>query len=147
MSKTRLLQHIVFATKHRKLTIPQAHKKELYAYIYGITKNYNCYLHRINGMPDHVHMLVDVHPTIAVATLVKNVKQWSSHWLKQSANFPDFAGWSNGYYAVSLGIERLEFCKNYIINQELHHSLNDLMSEMSEMAATNCLSWHEGDWE
>ncbi|MDE6395855.1 MAG: IS200/IS605 family transposase [Muribaculaceae bacterium] len=82
MSKTRLIHHIVFATKHRKPAINKENKRKLYAYIYGIITNHKCFLLRINGIEDHIHILVDLHPTVAVANLVKEIKQYSSHWIK-----------------------------------------------------------------
>jgi REP element-mobilizing transposase RayT len=46
----------------------------LYAYMNGFLKNKNCHLYRINGMEDHLHNLTYIHPTIALATLVKDIK-------------------------------------------------------------------------
>lgn len=142
MSKTFSLHHIVFATKRRESTIPSEHKKDLYAYIYGIVKNRKCNLFRINGMSDHVHILVDIHPSVSVAELVKEVKQWSSHWLKEDSRFPRFVGWGSGYYAVSLGVEGLESCRQYIIRQEEHHRGIDLQGEVRRIAEYNGLHWY-----
>lgn len=92
MSKTRSLHHIVFATKQREMTITEAAKKELYAYIFGMLRQRRCYLIRMNGIPNHIHMLVDVSPTISIASLVQEIKQGSSKWLKTNENFPKFRG-------------------------------------------------------
>lgn len=101
----------------------------------------------MNGMSDHVHVLVDIHPTVALAELVKTMKQSSSHWLKENPRFPGFIGWGDGYYAVSLGVDSIEECKNYIINQEIHHTSIDMLSEMEKMAHDNGLTWYEDDWK
>ena len=143
MSKTKSLHHIVFATKRREMTIPEEHKKELYAYIFGIIKHKKCFLLRMNGIPNHVHMLVDIHPSVALADLVKDIKQWSSRWLRENPKFPMFDSWGEGYYAVSIGIEGIGPCKSYIINQEQHHLGQDLSKEMEEMAVANGLGWYE----
>lgn len=74
MSKTKCLIHLVFATKSRKTTILMPRKAELYNYIFGILKNNNCFVHRINGMSDHVHILFDLNPSIALADIVKAIK-------------------------------------------------------------------------
>lgn len=129
------------------MTIPYAHKRELYAYLFGIIRNMKCFLLRMNGMSDHVHILVDVHPTVALAELVKTMKQSSSHWLQQSSSFPNFIGWADGYYAVSIGVDGVDACKNYIINQEIHHSSVDMLTEMQIMARDNGLTWYEDDWK
>lgn len=146
MSKTRSLHHIVFCTKNREMVIPEEHKKKLYAYLYGILQNKKCFLHRMNGIPNHIHILVDVHPTIALADLLKELKQSSSVWLKGNPSFPYFCGWGRGYYAVSLGVDGIEDCKNYIINQEDHHITQDMRDEMEYLQRKNGLSWYEDDW-
>lgn len=100
----------------------------------------------MNGVEDHIHMLVDIHPSVALAEMVKDVKQWSNHWLKQNPHFPHFYSWGEGYYAVSVGISEIEQCRNYIINQEQHHHGKDLMAEMEWMALTCGLTWYADDW-
>lgn len=63
-------------------------KAELYNYIFGILKNNNCFVHRINGMSDHVHILFDLNPSIALADIVKAIKRCSTLWLKGNGIFP-----------------------------------------------------------
>ena len=147
MSKTRLLHHIVFATKHRKPTINNEHKRELYAYIFGIITNHKCFLIRMNGIEDHLHILIDLHPTIALSSIVKDIKQSSSLWLKSNSDFPDFNGWNEGYYAVTLSPDNIESCKTYIINQERHHASLNLIEEVQTFAHLNGLDWYPDDWE
>lgn len=145
MSKTLCLYHIVFATKYRERTIVVEHKRKLYEYIYGILKNHKCYVHRINGMADHVHILVDIHPNIALSDLVKSVKQSSSVWLGKSPLFPSFDRWADGYYAVSIGVDGIEACKQYIIGQEQHHAYHGLDEEIKQISRYNGLSYHSDD--
>ena len=147
MSKTSLLCHIVFATKMRERTILMDKKRELYAYINGIIQKKHCQAIRINGMDDHIHILVDMHPTVAVADLVKIIKQSSSNWLRQNWLFPMFMGWGKGYYAASIGIDGKEACRNYIINQEAHHQNENFMQEMEKAITETKLEWYEADWE
>ena len=52
MSYVKLIYHIVFRTKGSVQAINTENERELYAYIYGITKSYNAFVHRIGGMPD-----------------------------------------------------------------------------------------------
>ncbi|MGN0219609.1 MAG: IS200/IS605 family transposase, partial [Muribaculaceae bacterium] len=115
MSKTKSLHHIVFATKHRKPTIAEEHKRELYAYIFGILKNKKCFLLRMNGIADHIHMLIDIHPTVAIADLVKDLKQNSNRWMKENPKFSRFESWGEGYYAVSINASSGYRIKNVIL--------------------------------
>ncbi|MFD1141529.1 transposase [Larkinella insperata] len=97
MAYWQILYQIVFGTKYRKPTTNEA----LYRYIWGVLENKNCRLFRINGVGDHVHILCDLHPAVALANLVKDVKAGSSIWMKQSGLFPDFEGWAVGYSAFT----------------------------------------------
>ncbi|MDE7461123.1 MAG: IS200/IS605 family transposase [Paramuribaculum sp.] len=147
MSKTKCLIHIVFATKRREMAIPEATKRDLYHYILGIIRNKQCYLHRLGGIGNHIHMLIDLNPTVALADFVKTVKRQSSIWMKGDERFPGFDSWGEGYYAVSVGVEGLEACKRYIANQEVHHGVVEFMNEMEDMATQNGLRWYGDDWK
>lgn len=146
MSKTRSIHHIVFGTKRREPTITEAYKKELYSYLFGIIRNKQCFVLRINGMPDHIHLLIDLHPTVALADLVRDIKSRSSVWLRGQAKFPLFDGWGEGYYAVSVGVADIDACKAYIIGQEEHHKSADMMAEMRAFAMKCGLTWYDADW-
>lgn len=62
MSHTNCLYHIVFNTYKRINTIPPEHQEELYRFIWSLLLQRNCRLLRINGMPNHVHLFVDLAP-------------------------------------------------------------------------------------
>lgn len=90
MSKTNSYHHIVISTYCRKKTITELHKKDLYAYILGILNNKKCKLIRINGTGNHIHILLNLNPTIALSDIVKTVKQSTSLWLKKLRVFSSF---------------------------------------------------------
>ena len=147
MSKTCLLCHVVFGTKRRRPTITPEFKRDLYNYIFGLIKKRNCTVVRINGISDHIHILLDLHPSVALADLVKVIKQGSNNWLKSNASFPLFEGWASGYYAASVGLEGKELCRNYIINQEIHHSSLSYINELEILLHDTDLEFREEDWE
>ena len=60
MSYTKLIYHIVFRTKYSVKAINKDNERDLYAYIYGIATNYDAYVYRIGGMPDHIHILITI---------------------------------------------------------------------------------------
>ena len=122
MSRICLRYHIVWRTKYSQRTITEEHEKDLYAYIYGICKEKKCNLFRINSMPDHVHMCVEIHPSISVSDFIKVVKQESSRWLKEHKEwFPGFYTWGNGYAAFSYSQKERHNVVEYIKNQKVHH--------------------------
>lgn len=80
---------IVFGTKYRKATIPEEHYEKLYKYIWDIIDEKKCHLYRINGVEDHIHIFSDLHPSIALADYIKDIKVASNDWMKESGLFPD----------------------------------------------------------
>ncbi len=71
---TQLLYHIVFSTKNRERSLTSDKREDLYRYIWGLLKNKKCHLYRINGVDDHLHIATHLHPTIALSTIVKDIK-------------------------------------------------------------------------
>jgi REP element-mobilizing transposase RayT len=102
-------------------TIKQDHVNELYGYISGIIKNKNSHLYRINGIENHLHILTDMHPSIAPADFMREIKASSSLWMKNSTLFPLFIGWEEGYGSFTCSYKDLSNLIEYIKSQEEHH--------------------------
>ena len=130
---TQLIYHIVFSTKHRERTLIKDHRRRLFAYIHQLLTNKNCHLYRINGVEDHLHILTHIHPTIAIANLVKDIKLSSGDLIKEEGIFPDFQGWQDGYGAFSETIKAKERLMNYIKNQEEHHRTISFFEEYKSL--------------
>jgi len=122
MSYVKLIYHLVFRTKDSRPAIVEAHEDELYKYIWGICKRKGCFLHRIGGMPDHIHMLLEIPPTLAVADFMRDMKTSSHQFLKgNKETFPLFNGWGKSYCALSYSQQDKDMIKEYIIKQKEHH--------------------------
>jgi len=120
-SYRQLLFHLVFRTKDSIPTIKQDHTDQLYAYITGIIKNKNSYVYRINGMENHLHILTDLHPSLALADFVREIKVSSSVWMKSSGYFPIFNGWADVYGSFTCSYMDMRRLIDYIKNQQEHH--------------------------
>ncbi len=86
-------------------------------------------LYQINGVEDHLHILSDLHPTIALADYVKDIKVSSSVWIKKKKLFPGFTGWTEGYGAFTYSYDRKANLVNYIKRQEEHHKKVSFLTE------------------
>ena len=94
---TDITYHLVFATKNRVRSLDKPRRDELYRFVWGVLKERNCHLYRIGGIEDHIHILSSLHPTVALANLVKEIKTASSAWIKGRQVFPSFDYWQEGY--------------------------------------------------
>ena len=126
---TQILYHIVFATKNRRRVLDKHRREDLFRYLWGIVKNHDCHLYRINGMADHVHVLTSLHPTIALADLVKDLKVASSVWIKEKRAFPEFESWQEGYGAFTHSLADKDRLIEYIKGQEEHHRSEEFLDE------------------
>jgi len=66
-------------------------REDLFRYIWGVLKNRESHLYRINGTEDHVHIVSSLHPSVSLADLVKDVKTGSSLWIKNEGVFRMFS--------------------------------------------------------
>ena len=137
MSYTQVLYHIVLRTKRSEPTIAQENVSSLYKYIWGIIKNKKGKLYRINGIEDHIHILSDLHPSFALADFVKSIKVATSLWMKQSSNFPEFRGWSEGYAAFTYSYKNKDVLINYIKRQQEHHRNENTQDELKRIWIEN----------
>ena len=143
MSYTNLLYHIIFRTRNSRQTIPPEHECKLYAYINGYIHNKDCKLYRIGGMPDHLHILVDIHPSQSVASFIRQLKESSSRWLKSNSDFPQFDGWAMGYAALTYGMRDKDMIANYIANQKQHHTIEIYTDELRRLLIENGIKFDE----
>ena len=144
MAFRQILYHIVFRTKYNIQAINQAHCEELYRYIWGVIKNKNSKLFQINGVEDHIHILSDLHPSIALADFIKDIKVSSSKWLKSNEKFPRFKGWAKGYCALTYSYKEKLYLSNYIKNQQNHHKRESFQDEINRLFKEHYIEDKEG---
>jgi REP element-mobilizing transposase RayT len=120
---------IVFAVKGRENLISKNHREELHKYITGIVQNRGQKMLAIFCMPDHVHLLVGIKPSIAISDLVRDVKAGSSNFINERNWIKGKFNWQEGFGAFSYSKNQIENVINYILNQEEHHIKNTFKEE------------------
>ena len=143
MSAVSSLFHVVINTYRRQMTIPDETSEHMYRYIWSIIMSRNCRLYRINGTGNHIHMLIELSPTMALSDLVRDIKQGSSKWAKQQVYFPQFSGWGKEYGAFSVGQREKDVVVNYIINQREHHKSRPFEDEYRAIIEDCGLEWND----
>jgi len=129
---TQLYIHIVFAVKGRANLISLKWKTKLYQYITGIITNKNQKLMIINGMPDHLHLLIGLKPDCNLTDLVRDIKANSSKWINENKLLPGKFEWQTGFGAFTVGQSQIQTVINYILNQEEHHRKKTFREEYIE---------------
>ena len=119
----------VFAVSSRMSLITPAFKEDLYKYITGIVTNQGQKLISINGMPDHVHILIGLRPAVALADLVQEIKADSTNFINRNKWVRGRFSWQEGYGAFSYGHSQLDTIIRYIQNQEKHHRRRSFRDE------------------
>lgn len=143
MSKVFSVFHIVISTYRRRMTIPQKVKRQLYGYINGIVMNKDCEILRINGIDNHIHILLRLNPTIALSPLVQELKRCSSMWMHNNPAFSEFESWGKEYFAMSINPSIVDSVARYIDRQETHHANSDLENELREMCLRMGIEWRD----
>ncbi|MEI6091738.1 MAG: IS200/IS605 family transposase [bacterium] len=118
---SQIFIHIVFTVKGRENMISDSWKDELYKFITGIVKNNNQKLYIINGMPDHIHILLSISSDIKISDLVRDIKANSSRFINTNHFVKGKFEWQEGYGAFSCSNSQLDKVVNYIKNQQEHH--------------------------
>jgi REP element-mobilizing transposase RayT len=121
-SYSKLYVHLVWATWDRLPLISMQIEAAVYAAILAKCRELQCQPVRIGGIPDHVHLLVRLHPNVSVSELMKNVKGSSSHLVTHQVASGEFFKWQGSYGAFSLSEADLPALCSYIEQQKEHHT-------------------------
>lgn len=126
---TQLYIQIVFAVKGRQNLVSTIWKDELYKYITGIVTNEGQKLIAINGMPDHIHILIGLKPDKSLSDLVRAIKANSSRFINEKRWINGKFEWQTGFGAFSYSHSQLTNVINYIQKQEEHHKKKTFKEE------------------
>ena len=140
---SQIYYHIVFAVRNREALIVPAIKDELCKYITGIVTNHKQKMIIINGMPDHLHILLNCKPDMNLSVLVKEIKEHSSKYINDKKIILGKFYWQGGFGAFSVSKRALDSVINYIKTQEEHHSKKSFKTEYLEFLAENEIDYKE----
>jgi putative transposase len=125
----RLFYHAVWSTKDRQPLIDPAWEKDLYGYLWGKATALECIPHAINGMPDHMHMVLSIPPRMAVAAIIGQLKGASSHHINELYLGGTFE-WQAEYSVFSISESVLEKVVGYVTMQKQHHADRTLIDTL-----------------
>ncbi len=83
----------------------------------------------VNGVEDHVHLLVGLRATHCVADFLRELKKASTGWAQREMGQSRFA-WQEGYAAFTVSAGLRETVRQYIAGQESHHRARSFREEL-----------------
>ena len=144
MSAVTAIYHLVINTYRREMTLPQQSSEILYNYIAATIRNKNCHVYEINGIENHIHILLRLRPDVCLSDLVRDIKLSSNNWIKiHQASFPMFSGWGKEYGAFTYALRDMEMVANYIKRQREHHQRQSFEDEYKHLLNNAGIEWNE----
>lgn len=126
---TQLYIQLVFAVKGRHSFIHTSWEEDMHKYITAVAQKDGHKMLAINGMPDHIHIFVGLHPAIAISDLVKDIKRASNNWINDKGFLHGKFAWQNGFGAFSYGRSQIDQVCKYVMNQKEHHKKQSFKTE------------------
>lgn len=126
---TQLYIQFVFSVKGRANLINESFRDELEKFMCGIINNHKCKTYAIYCNPDHTHIFVGMHPTIAPSKLMEQVKSGSSGWLNEKKYILGKFAWQDGFGAFTYSKSHIDNVVKYILNQPAHHKKQTFKEE------------------
>ena len=146
---TQLLVQIVFAVKGRSNLIKSNHRDELEKYICGIISNHNCKPLSLYCNPDHIHILIGLHPSKCISDLVRDIKTGSTKFINEKKWVVGKFSWQEGFGAFSYSKQSLDNVSKYILNQPEHHKKKSFKEEYLNLLNEFKIEFNENylfDW-
>lgn len=122
-SVSDLKAHLVLTTKYRRKVFTGEMLKRLGEVFLDLLSKWDCKLVEFNGEEDHIHLLFQYHPDVALSNLVNNVKSVSSRRLRQEFEervnqfYRKDVLWNSSYFVTSCGGVTISTLRKYIENQ------------------------------
>jgi putative transposase len=126
---SQMYVQVVIVVKFRQSLIQKSWEDELFKYITGIVTNKGQKLLRINGVENHVHILLNIKPNIALSDLIRDIKANSTLWINEQKFSNHKFQWQEGFGAFTYSISQLDNVIKYINNQEEHHKKQSFKEE------------------
>ena len=129
---TQIHLQFIFAVQNRMSLIQKEWQDRLYQYITGIIQKNKHKMLIVNGMPDHMHIVIGMRPTQSISDLLQDIKGSSSKWINDNKLVKGKFQWQEGYAAFSYSKSALPKLIEYVKNQEEHHRRKKFSDEYKE---------------
>ncbi|MDL5048952.1 IS200/IS605 family transposase [Oscillatoria amoena NRMC-F 0135] len=129
-NKLSIWVHLVWSTKKREPLVCDELRPLLLHKVEEVAELKGYDVIEANTMPDHVHVLLRLHPSQNISDVVKHIKGITAHWINQQQLSPTNFEWQEGYGAFSVSSFMVRKVVAYIQNQQKNHTERDFENEM-----------------
>jgi putative transposase len=141
---TQILYQIVFGSYDYTPFLNTENENILFAYIAGILKNKSCHSYIVGGASNHIHIITHIHPTLAPAFLVKDIKLASHKMILDNRRlFSHFPAWQVGYSGFTYHISSKDKLIRYVESQRVHHKMVSFKDELRELLNEHFVDYNE----
>jgi REP element-mobilizing transposase RayT len=141
---TQFLYQLVFGTKDHSPFLNTKNEDMLFAYIAGILKNKSCHSYIVGGACNHIHIITHLHPTVAPAFIIKDIKLACHKMILQNNNlFSHFTSWQVGYSGFTYHISSKQNLIRYVENQREHHMIYSFKEEIIQLLKEHSVDYNE----
>ena len=109
----------------------------------AIAKDHKAKLLEIGGMPDHIHLLIEMSNPDKFSHFVRDIKASSSLWINKNFLCLDGFAWQEGYGSFSVSYSSVESVQKYIQNQEHYHKTMSFEEEYIKYLQLHGLKYYE----
>jgi REP element-mobilizing transposase RayT len=121
--------HLVFAVKNRNAVLTKDIREKVFKYISGIVTTMKHKSINVNGVSDHVHILIGMHPDISISDTVYAIKRSSSLFINENRLCKRKFAWQEGFGSFTYSRSQIHRVYMYIENQEKHHERSTFKTE------------------
>jgi len=139
----RLYYHVVWSTKYRDPLITSEVEPVIYGYIRNKVIGLKGFVFALNGMADHVHLVVAIPPSISVSSFVGQVKGVTSAKFNRYFHLENLFYWQDEFGVFSFDHKRLPNVVAYVENQKVHHAGAAIIPILEQMEAPDHSELHD----
>ncbi len=120
---------LVFAVSQRESALSKNIRPRVFEYVSGIVTGLKHKSIIVNGVSDHIHILIGLNPAVSVSDTVHDIKRGSSIFINENRLVRGRFSWQDGYGGFTYSRSQIENVFKYIENQESHHAKRSFRDE------------------
>ena len=132
MGYIKIYVHFVWTTKDREPILHKQIRDKIFSHIRENARAKGIFIDFIGGYIDHVHCLISLNTEQSISQTIQLIKGESSFWINKNKLIKRKFEWQCEYYGISVNIRQIDRVRNYIKNQEKHHSKYSYQREFEE---------------